>query len=577
MNHLTSLGALRVSLLAAMGLTACTSNDAVQPAAQSSGAVTTGAGGASMTSGSTSAASTTGAAGVGGSPSSSITTGVGSSGGAGGMGGASSTGAGGMGGANGTSSTSAASTSTASTSAATSSASSSSGAGGSPTDASCVGGTPALDANGGVTGFVKCADGTVHREQAMACDPTAGAPACSGTEEAIECGSDADCTAQPNGRCASYPGYGAWGSPKTICGCTYPCINDAECGAGKVCVCGGVVENHFNPWSKCAAAACASDASCASGQCGVVFVAGACGYGTQALACRTAADSCRLNADCVTPGTLCSLDSVTPSSWQCIAPPGCGIGRPLLAFGRARTARAAARDDWAAGDAGVDIRELDAPTRAALGQHWRSIAALEHASVASFARFTLHLLALGAPPTLVAEAQRAGLDEVEHARLAYGLAGAYGGAPVGPAPLDLTGVDFTAARGDVLRALIHEACVGETLAAAEAGALAARVRDPALRRLHARIAADEQRHAELGWRALAWMLQGEGAASVDHAERCFEEAIVSAQRRPAPVPLTAPEHGLVSEHELAAMHAQALREVVAPCMAAALAAARAWL
>lgn len=242
----------------------------------------------------------------------------------------------------------------------------------------------------------------------------------------------------------------------------------------------------------------------------------------------------------------------------------------LLVEGRARTARAAARDDWAAGDAGVDVRDLDAPTRAALGQHWRSIAALEHASVASFARFTLHVLALGAPPTLVAAAQRAGLDEVEHARLAYGLAGAYGGAPVGPAPLDLTGVDFTTARGDVQRALIHEACVGETLAAAEAGALAARVRDPALRHLHARIAADEQRHAELGWRALAWMLGSEDAAGVDHAERCFEEAMASARRRPASVLLTAPEHGLVSEHELAAIHAQALREVVAPCMAAAL-------
>jgi hypothetical protein len=233
------------------------------------------------------------------------------------------------------------------------------------------------------------------------------------------------------------------------------------------------------------------------------------------------------------------------------------------------------RDDWAADDVGIDTGDLDAPTRAALGRHWAAVAALEHASVASFARFTLYLLALGAPPSLVAEAQRAGLDEVEHARLAYGLAGVYGGAPVGPAPLDLRGVDFTAARADVLRALIHEACVGETLAAAEAGALAARVRDPALRRLHARLAADEQRHAELGWRTLAWMLAGDDGISVDHAERCFEAAIAGARRRPAPVPLTAPEHGLVSEHELAAIHAQALREVVLPCMAAALGAARA--
>lgn len=75
--------------------------------------------------------------------------------------------------------------------------------------------------------------------------------------------------------------------------------------------------------------------------------------------------------------------------------------------------------------AGRPRSEVDAPMRAALSQHWCSIVALEHASVASSARFTLHLFALGAPPTLVAEAQRAGLDEVEHAHLAYGLAGAY--------------------------------------------------------------------------------------------------------------------------------------------------------
>ncbi|MEP7122146.1 MAG: hypothetical protein ABJE95_14600 [Byssovorax sp.] len=94
----------------------------------------------------------------------------------------------------------------------------------------------------------------------------------------------------------------------------------------------------------------------------------------------------------------------------------------------------------------------------------------------------------------------------------------------------MTGVDLTAARGDLLRALIREACVGEPLAAAEVDALAARVRDPASRRLHARIAVDEERHAELGWRALAWTPGGEGAASVDHAERCFEEAMASEQR-----------------------------------------------
>ena len=205
------------------------------------------------------------------------------------------------------------------------------------------------------------------------------------------------------------------GAPATVCGCTYPCVDDAECGAGNVCVCGGVVTNYLHPWAMCAPATCTTTAGCASSQCGVVYVEGACGFGQPALACRNDADSCRVDTDCAMPSPYCAINPSTPATWSCWGPPPCGIGRPLLAGGRARTARAAARDDWAAGDAGVDTGDLDAPTRAALGRHWTAVAALEHASVASFARFTLHLLVLGAPPSLVAEAQRAGLDEVEHA------------------------------------------------------------------------------------------------------------------------------------------------------------------
>lgn len=56
---------------------------------------------------------------------------------------------------------------------------------------------------------------------------------------------------------------------------------------------------------------------------------------------------------------------------------------------------------------------------------WTTAARAEHASVASFARFTLQLLHLGAPADLVADAQQAGLDEVRHARLCFGVAVAW--------------------------------------------------------------------------------------------------------------------------------------------------------
>ncbi len=64
---------------------------------------------------------------------------------------------------------------------------------------------------------------------------------------------------------------------------------------------------------------------------------------------------------------------------------------------------------------------LPAADRRALAEDWGRAAATEHASVGSFARFTLDLMRFDAPPDLVESAQRAGLDEIHHARLCFGL------------------------------------------------------------------------------------------------------------------------------------------------------------
>src|SRR5688572_6390900 len=47
---------------------------------------------------------------------------------------------------------------------------------------------------------------------------------------------------------------------------------------------------------------------------------------------------------------------------------------------------------------------------------------------------TLDLIALGAPPALVAAAQRDALDEIRHAELCFSLARALDGGALGPAP-----------------------------------------------------------------------------------------------------------------------------------------------
>src|ERR1700759_5402277 len=116
-----------------------------------------------------------------------------------------------------------------------------------------------------------------------------------------------------------------------------------------------------------------------------------------------------------------------------------GAGRPFMVDGLARTAPVARRPEWCErpkGAAALTPVAVVAPDiRPRLAAAWTQAACMEHASIASFARFVLQLLAVGAPPDLVADAQRALADEVVHARLAFAVASAYAGVDVGPGKL----------------------------------------------------------------------------------------------------------------------------------------------
>ena len=101
-----------------------------------------------------------------------------------------------------------------------------------------------------------------------------------------------------------------------------------------------------------------------------------------------------------------------------------------------RTAPVVTRDDWSLA-ARPDIGGLDPATRVALADAWTTDALAEHASIAAFARFVLHLLAVGAPPGLLRDAQQALADEIDHAARTFGLASAYAGRAVGPGPIDI--------------------------------------------------------------------------------------------------------------------------------------------
>ncbi len=172
-------------------------------------------------------------------------------------------------------------------------------------------------------------------------------------------------------------------------------------------------------------------------------------------------------------------------------------GRPLLVEGTTRVARTTARGDWMA-SLTVDLGDFPEAARA-----WREDAALEHASIASFARLALELVALGAPPDLVAAANAAALDEIEHAKICFALAARCGHPPVGPASMSLEGVSLVADLEDVAIEAAAQSCVGETVAALVL-ARASEVCAPEIAPLLAKMSEDELAHATLGWNIVAW-------------------------------------------------------------------------
>ena len=204
------------------------------------------------------------------------------------------------------------------------------------------------------------------------------------------------------------------------------------------------------------------------------------------------------------------------------------------------------------------------------GQGALPVAALEHASVASFARFTLELLALGAPPDLLAAAQQAGLDEVEHARLAYALASRFAGRPLGPGPLCTADLALDRPLAAFVTALVHEGCIGETLGAAEAELLAEHA-DPGLATLLRRIATDETGHAALAWQTLRWLHDRHGEVVRQAARAALAAAELDLDDdlddRPA---ATSAAWGLLPRRTLLAHRRRTLDAVVRPILGAVL-------
>jgi hypothetical protein len=247
---------------------------------------------------------------------------------------------------------------------------------------------------------------------------------------------------------------------------------------------------------------------------------------------------------------------------------GCPVGRPFMIDGEARLAALATGEGWAEPLA-PDMSQLAPATRAALADFWGKEALFEHASIASFARFVLELLSVGAPAYLVRDAQRALAEEGDHARVSFGLASAYAGGTLGPTRLPIDG----ALRGSTTLTSMAvttaaEGCVAETVSALLLLAARDAATDPVVQRELGRIADQEVEHAALAWRTVAWALDRGGEPLRRAVEAVFANAHghvgLGATTQIAGDEQQMRAHGYVPPRERAAIARQALASVVLP-------------
>jgi hypothetical protein len=244
------------------------------------------------------------------------------------------------------------------------------------------------------------------------------------------------------------------------------------------------------------------------------------------------------------------------------------IRRPFLVGASMRSSNVEERDDWFASV--TPVGSMDEHTLERLAAAWLKDALEEHASVAAFARFTLLLLSVGAPPELVVASQRASLDEIEHARACFALARRYGSADVGPSALNLTDALSPLGLAQIVALTVSEGCVGETLGALMAAEQLDHTSDPAVARILRRIAKDEARHAELAWKFLAWALDNGDEAVAAAAIGAFQATFDDLERMPVVDYGVDPElwraHGRMTCAEARRLSRLGVERVIVPCV-----------
>jgi len=212
---------------------------------------------------------------------------------------------------------------------------------------------------------------------------------------------------------------------------------------------------------------------------------------------------------------------------------GIVLGRPFLnqtnSYSIAKTLEKPNSRDWSSIPLQLESK-CSVESKAWLSQQWEKDGFAEHASIGSFSRHLLELLAVGAPSQLISGVQRAIGEEIIHAQLCFSLASFYRGSPVEPGkfPVDSN----VTVRTDITSLAVGtaiEGCYEETISAIcayvtyQSYIKLEKNHDPSLTETLKCFAIDEISHAALAWRTLIWACDQGGPNTRKIVQNVFRE------------------------------------------------------
>jgi len=170
--------------------------------------------------------------------------------------------------------------------------------------------------------------------------------------------------------------------------------------------------------------------------------------------------------------------------------------------------------DWAIDDIAEKVQSEEVIQREvppSYAADWTNRALGEHASIASFAAFTIALMTNNAPASLIEDALLAALDELRHARTSFDMASLLSKQVIAPTELPSTTHNFEHDLESLALAAAREGCIDETISALLAAAEVQQLSNEDSNSLPFSwkekveiIATEEAKHSALAWRTIHW-------------------------------------------------------------------------